>query len=740
MNLNLSDDHRMLQETFERFLGTESSPARVRAAEATGGFDADLWRGLADLGALVMRSAETVGGGATSLLDTCLLMEEAGRRLASVPLAEGIVVARVLSELQDVNAQRAYQQIAGGECVVTLALHDAALHRRQVVPGLHCAQAVLAQHGSDLILIQRAHAVAPAPPNLAGAPIGVCTLVGESAWGESITVARGDDALRLFQSAVEEWKLYVAAALVGIAQRSLEIAAEYSREREQFGKPIGSYQGISHPLADLVCEADGAKLLLWRAIDAIARDEPRACALVDMLYWWSARTSGRVVSQAIQTLGGYGLSLEYDIQLFHRRAKSLALTLGDPLVLLDQAAERLWTGASAPIPQAGEMPIEFDFGESAHRLEQETRAFFESKMTPRLRAHAHHSFEGHDWEFHRALASARLLFPDWPSEHGGRNADPYENAASAHVWDEFDWTISPVGVASMVGRMIMWFGTDELKRTVLPRIASGEVICSLGYSEPASGSDVFAAKTSAVRQGDHWIVNGQKMFTSGANIATYVMLLARTDPDAPKHKGITMFIVPLDAPGIEIQPVYTYPDERTNITFYSDVRVPDAWRLGEVNGGLALMTAALKLEQGGAGFVGPHRHVLDAAVEWARSEGLDGRPAMHDPLVRRRLAQVAVHVEVSELIYRRSLWAKAQNLPDQAFGPMSKLFTTEAFLRDATDMLDLTAPHSLFKQQHGLGVMERAHRHAAATRIYGGTSEVQRSLVAEKRLGMPRSR
>jgi 3-oxochol-4-en-24-oyl-CoA dehydrogenase len=230
------------------------------------------------------------------------------------------------------------------------------------------------------------------------------------------------------------------------------------------------------------------------------------------------------------------------------------------------------------------------------------------------------------------------------------------------------------------------------------------------------------------------------MFTSGANLAQYVMLLTRTDPDAPKHKGITLFLVPLDSPGIEIQPVHTYPDERTNITFYSDVRVSDHYRLGGVDGGLEAMTAALKLEQGGAGFIVPHRRVLDRALQWARTALRNDRRALDDPQVLGRLSRVAVHTEVSDVIFRRSLWAKVSEVPDRAFGPMSKLFSTEAFLRDSTELLDLTAPDSLFKGQEGLGLVERSHRHAAATTIYGGTSEIQRSLIAEKALGLPRTR
>jgi 3-oxochol-4-en-24-oyl-CoA dehydrogenase len=535
--------------------------------------------------------------------------------------------------------------------------------------------------------------------------------------------------------------LLTSAALSAIAREAVALAAAYARERHAFGKPIGSYQAISHPLANLVTEAEGAQLLTWRAVANIAEGAPTAAAGVSMAYWWAAYVSGRAVAQSLHTFGGFGLSLECDIQLYHRRAKSLALLLGDPASELIRVGKRFWCNeAPVALPTTVPIGVEFNYGEKARELAAETRAFFERTLTPELRQRAHHSFDGHDWGVHRSAGKQGLLFPSWPTEFGGRAADAYEATAASHVWDEFDWTITAVAVSNIVAWIIMWFGAPEVQRRVLPLIASGEAICSLGYTEPESGSDVFAAKTRAVQDGDHWIINGQKIFTSGADLAQYVLLLTRTDLEAPKHKGLTLFLVPLDSPGIDIQALYTYPDERTNITFYSDIRVSDAYRMGKVNGGLEVMTSALKLEQGGQGFIVPHRRVLERAISWARKTTRNGVSVLEDPLILSRLSRVAVHSEVSDVIFRHSLWARVNDIPDRAYGPMSKLFSTEAFLQDSTDLLDLTAPESLLKGQEGLGLIERSHRHAAATTIYAGTSEVQRSLIAEKALGLPRTR
>jgi alkylation response protein AidB-like acyl-CoA dehydrogenase len=730
MQLDLNDDQRLYKDSFERFFAAQSTPERVRAAEPLG-FDPALWRGLAELGALPMRAPEAAGGGGAGLMEAVLLMEQAGKRLASAPLAEAVVAARLLGELGGEVALSWLTRLAAGDAVVTLALYDVTGAPEQIVPGGAVADAVLALDGDAVVLFE---GKGEAPANLGSVPLSRRRLSGAR-----IELAQGETARSLYLAGLEEWKLLTAATLAGIAGQALEMAAAYSNERVQFGKQISAYQGLSHPLANLVTDNDGAQLLVWWAVWSLAAGKADAAATVSMAYWWAARTAGEAVAQSLHTYGGYGLSLEYDIQLYHRRAKALALTYGNPDLELDEAGRRLWLGRQVALPAAGDAGIDFGYGEKAKAIAAETRAFFESYLTPELRESAHHSWEGHDWGLHRALGEAKLLFPDWPIEHGGRGADPYEATASQHVWDEYGWTINAVAVSSMVGFSTIWFGTDALQREVLPRIASGEVVCCLGYSEPGSGSDIFAAKTRAVRDGDDWVIQGQKMWTSGANLAAYVLLLTRTDPEAPKHKGITMFLVPMNTPGIEVTPIYTYPDERTNVTFYTDVRIPDRYRLGKVNGGLEIMTAALRLEQGGAGFIGPHRHALEQAVEWAKTKSA-GKAPIEDESVRRVLARVATKLVVSDIIFRRSLFVRASGGVDLAYGPMSKLFSTEAFLRDSTDLLDLTAPYSLLKRKHGLGVIESAHRHAAGTTIYGGTSEVQRSQVAEKRLGMARSR
>jgi alkylation response protein AidB-like acyl-CoA dehydrogenase len=457
-----------------------------------------------------------------------------------------------------------------------------------------------------------------------------------------------------------------------------------------------------------------------------------------MTFWWAAGASTKAVALALHCFGGYGLTVEYDIHLFHVRARAWPLMIGDPEMDLVSAGRRLWLGEKTSLPVAGEVSLDFSYGQEAEALADELREFFRRNLTPALRAKAHYSYSGHDAKFHKALAEARLLFPNWPVEYGGRNSDIYGAAATMSVFNEFDWSIHAQATTAMVGEVIQRFGSAELKAEVMQPICSGDSICSLGYTEPHCGSDVFASRTAAVREGDIWVINGQKMFTSGADQADYVLLLTRTDPNAPKHKGLTVFLVPLKTPGIEIRPIHTFQEEQTNATFYSNVRLPDRYRLGPVNGGVKVLAMALELEQGGGNFI--NEKMLEIALQWAKTTLRGSQAAIENPVTLSRLARTAVHFEIGHLLHRRSLWMTANRAFDKPHGPISKLFTTEKFISDSADLLALVGAEGVLGDGRTLSALQLYYRHATATSIYGGTSEVMRSLIAEKTLGLPRSR
>ncbi|MVF13453.1 acyl-CoA dehydrogenase [Ketobacter sp. MCCC 1A13808] len=743
MNLNLSDDQRMMRENFARFLTEESSMSRVRAAQP-GGFDQRLWQGLADMGAFSMRVPEASGGLELGLLDAAVFMEEVGRTLASGPVAETLVATRLLALLGAESQAALLDDAMSGKSVVTIAFHDIADEPMQWVPGGAVATKVIARNGSKIVLVDAATAAVSdsgdrTEENLASTPIAELHLADAT----QSTLSGDESGLIEFAKALEEWKLLAAAALSGLSREAVQLAAAYACEREAFGQPIGTYQAISHPLADRITDIDGGKYFVWKTIHDIADAKPgdsEAAAQVSLSAWWNAKTASLAVSHSLHVFGGYGLTTEYDIHLYNLRAKDWALILGDPERLLEEAGRRLYGGEVVQLPDVGEAHIDFDLGEQAREMGAELDAFFTKTLTPELKAKAHYSFDGFDAGVHRKLAQAKLLFPDWPVEWGGRAAPPYAMSALSHVWEKHQWSHHAVGTTSMVGTMLRRFGSDEAKRDILSKIVAGEAICSLGYSEPHSGSDVFAVKTRATRDGDGWRIDGSKMFTSGANIAQYVLMLTRTNSDVAKHKGLTMFVVPLDAPGIEVQPVYTFQEERTNITYYEGVKIPDSYRLGDVDAGLKVMAAGLELEHGGGSFAGHQRAMVDAAVELCREIRYRGRPLIEDPIAQKRLAKSMAHFYLTEMISRRSLWSSVEKLPNLGYGPMAKMFSSEKFMEDASDLLDLTAPYSLSKRHGPAGELNLCYRHAQGTTIYGGTSEIHRSMIAERALGLPRSR
>lgn len=729
MNFEPSDDQMMITATFARFLDERSSMARVRAALPSG-FDADLWRGIAELGGLGVRVSETDGGMGLGLFDAVLLMEEAGRTLVSGPLAEAIVAARILAAAGEAALLGG---LLTGSSVVTIALHDAVDLPVQWVPGGAVADRIIVRDGDTVYLVE---------PTLEERKL-VATLGSTGAAAIRLDTSAKRTVLSVAAEAhveaVEEWKLLTAAALAGLSREAIRLASAYASERIQFGQPIGTYQGISHPLAELYADVTGGKYFVWKTIRNIADGAESAGGEIALALWWNATAAGKVVSQALQTFGGYGLTIEYDIHLYNLRAKALPLVLGDPALLLAQAGRRLYANESVVLPQAGAVAVEFDLGDEARALAQEVRAFFEKTLTPELRAKAHYSFGGHDPYVHKKLAEAKLLFPAWPKQHGGRAASPYATSAAMGTWAEFGWTTYPAGTTQMVGSIIRRFGSDELKAEVLTRIENGDVICSLGFSEPSSGSDVFSAKTRATPDGNGWRIDGSKMFTSGANDADFVLMLTRTNHDVAKHKGLTMFIVPLKAQGVEIQPVYTFQDERTNITYYDGVKIPDSWRLGDVDGGIKVMSASLEMEHAGASWHRDQAHMLREGVAFCRATRRVGRTMIEDETVLARLARIHAGTAVTEVIAHYALWSSAEKKHATGQGSMSKLFSSERFVADAADLLDLTAPESLATDGPA-AFINLSYRHAHGTRIYGGTSEVHRSVVAERGLGLPRTR
>jgi len=390
------------------------------------------------------------------------------------------------------------------------------------------------------------------------------------------------------------------------------------------------------------------------------------------------------------------------------------------------------------------MTVDFRLGERSDAFRAEARSFLDEAFTDEVRDRMHRTGVHHDWDFHRALVERGWLAPGWPVELGGQGRDPMEMMALAEELQRAGAPTYGVGTTLMVANIIRHVGTEEQKRRFLPPALRGEIIIVLGFSEPESGSDVAAAQTRAVPDGDEWVVNGQKMFTTNAQEADYVFMLTRTNPGVPKHRGLTTFLVPLRQPGVEIRPVYTLSGERTNLTFYSDVRVDDSMRIGEVDGGWDVMTVSLTFERSGAQG-GESIRLLEAMERWAMTvaDGRD-RSQAHDPAVRARLGRAAAENEVSTLLARRCAWMQDAGILPGVEGSMAKLFASEAITRQSADFVDMLGPDGIRSEGDPTavegGAAEYAYRFALGTTTYGGTSEVQRNIIAQRGLGLPRPR
>jgi len=333
MQLSLDTDQQAIVEAFDAFFTRESSPARVRAAEPAG-FDASLWRALVGVGGPGIAVASELGGGGGSLLDAALVAEQHGRRLAPAPLVESSVSLRMLAKYADLGRANITRVLEGAE-VLTLALHPAQSSIAHLVPWGAVADLVIVLDDDALLLVQ---------PTSRSPQVGL----GAEALGDVSTtdarvveLARGADATAHLERAIDEWRVLKAAALVGLAGEALALAVEYVRQRHQFGRPIGSFQALAHGLVDVATAVDGARLLAFEAAWALDADN-RDRALASMAFAFAADTAATTTAYALHCHGGYGFMAEYDVQLYHRRAKSWALVHDSVRGELAHLASMLW--------------------------------------------------------------------------------------------------------------------------------------------------------------------------------------------------------------------------------------------------------------------------------------------------------------------------------------------------------------------------------------------------------------
>ncbi|GBE64442.1 acyl-CoA dehydrogenase [Mycobacterium sp. MFM001] len=332
MDLSLSEEQRQLVDSFVAMYSRESTSERIRAAEPLG-FDQKLWKALLDIGAVDMAVDDTAGGWGASELDLALTAEQFGRALGSAPVIESQVAARLLARGGGAGADLLGQALAGGR-LVSFSPRGARGNTLTLVPAGAVADAVVAFVGSRLVVVPLTEGNRQPVQNLGSLPLADVT-VGD----DCVILAEGEDGHRLFTEALDLWLALTATALAGAAKKAIEIGVEYAKQRYAFGKPIGTFQAVSHPLADSATAADGARLLSLKAACAFNDEPARVSELAAMAFAFAYETARDATLRSLHIHGGYGFGMECDIQLYYRRVRGWALVYGEPALALDRVAD-----------------------------------------------------------------------------------------------------------------------------------------------------------------------------------------------------------------------------------------------------------------------------------------------------------------------------------------------------------------------------------------------------------------
>jgi hypothetical protein len=390
--------------------------------------------------------------------------------------------------------------------------------------------------------------------------------------------------------------------------------------------------------------------------------------------------------------------------------------------------------------------VDFEYSDEEKQFQREVRAFVEAHRSPAVMDLTREGMAQlvdtpERRAFMKALADRGWLGMSWPAEYGGGDAPGiYEYLLN----EELAAVGAPLigkGVG-IVGKTIIRHGSERLKQEFLPKILNAEIEFAIGYSEPNAGSDLASLVMRATRGDDGWVLNGQKRFTTSAHFADWYWVAARTDPDAPKHKGITLFLVPMNAPGITIQAMECIGDnERTNEVFLDNVFVPDDYVVGEVNKGWYYISEALDFERFTLFTVSAYIKRYERLRDWVREATVDSKPLRDDPHVRRWMARAASEIEIARTLCLRVISKAAAGEVPNLESAMFKLYTTQLGQKIADEFLTTTGAAGALKRDQPYAPMdgrfEFTYRYSVVDTVGAGTSEVQRNIIARRGLGLP---
>jgi 3-oxochol-4-en-24-oyl-CoA dehydrogenase len=712
MSIAITEDHRSLAETVRSFAERRDLRGAARKLlEAPEEPLPDFWNEFAELGWLGLHLPEDVGGSGYGIDELVIVVEELARAVAPGPFVPTVIASAVIAAAGDDDLRRRLLPgLADGSTVAAAGLGgdvsisgDSATGDAGVVLGAGLASLLLVPVGDDVAVVEVGDGVTvTTPPNLD--PTRRSARV--SLDGAPVTVIPG--ARRVL---VDLARVILSADAVGVARECTEMGAEYSKQRIQFGRPIAMYQAVKHHCANMAVATELATSAVWDAARAAATGGDQLSYAAAVAATLSAPAADLCANLNTQVHGGIAITWEHDAHLFMRRATTLLHYLDSTA-----AAEELTdlTRRGVVREKAIELPPE------AEAIREEVREFAQSITD--LPAD----------EQRTRLVETGYVMPHWPTPFG-RAAGAVEQLVIEQEFAAAGITRPGYGITAWNILTIIQYATqDQIDRWVRPALNQEVVWCQL-FSEPDAGSDAAGVKTKATRVDGGWLVNGQKVWTSGAHYAGMGFATVRTNPDVPKHDGITMMAIDMKAPGVEVRPLkMTSGNSEFNEVFFNDVFVPDDDVVGPIDGGWTVARATLGNESvsigGGGGGMSMPGAALVAPFD-AHPERLDGGAA--------RIGRyIAEHQSMGLLNLRSANRAVAGGEPGPE-GAMTKLVLSEIGHEAAAIMTELNGPDSLFMDGPGAlsNMLVLMHRGMS---IAGGTSEIKRNQIGERILGLPR--
>jgi alkylation response protein AidB-like acyl-CoA dehydrogenase len=642
-----------------------------------------------------------------------------GRVACPLPLMDVYVAVRLLGP----DSPAAADIIAGTVRPVAACAESDPPRIRYVEAAPAATHVLLILDNGEVLLRPVAH-VTPTP-GLARPPWSDVTL------GSEVT-ASGTPGPAAVQEARSLLRLGLAARAVGAAERTVEYSIAHAKERVAFGKPIGSFQAVSHRAVNGASDMTASRYLIGEAVAAYlaGRASWELSAALAVEFAGGAAVNAQFGAQ--HTLAAMGYFEEHDAPWLFRRVNADVSKIDDlPLLAGDVADMLIETGAGLPF---------LELGEAAEQFREEIRSFLApyGKDTAVL-----HLDERDNSDLKDEAVERGYLTMGWPKSAGGREASVEEQVV---IGEELAYQRAPLGgkgVADMLGAAIIRHGTPEQQARYLPLLASGDFPFYLGYSEPEVGSDLANLRTRALQDGDEWVVNGRKMWGTGAHRAQWVWLATRTDPDAsPPHAGITVFLTRVDRPGFELQRHTALSGETSSSTFFDDFRIPDTDRIGEVNGGWKVITEALAQERViMANIAATVLRLLDDMLAEIRKDP-HGSVGDRGSAKRETISELAARLQAARVLVNASVRATARPGGGARLeAPMAKIIATQLLEDFSEAALRIFGPGAALGENvpdvPGQGAFEYNLRLSIMQVVGGGSIDIQRNLVG-RALGLPR--